>query len=76
MDYSTQGFPAHHQLLVLGQTHVHRVGDAIQPSPPLSSPFPPALNLSQHLGLLSQFFALGGQRIGVSASVLPMNIQA
>ena len=45
MDYSTPGSPVHHQLLELTQTHVHRVGDAIQPSPPLSSPSPPAFNL-------------------------------
>ena len=45
------GFPVHHQLLELTQTHVHRVGDAIQPSHPLSSPLPPALSLSQHQGL-------------------------
>ena len=55
------------------------VGDAIQPSHPLSSPSPPVLNLSQHHGLFltNQFFASGGQSIGVSASasVLPMNIQ-
>ena len=44
------GFPVHHQLLELAQTHVYLVGDAIQPSHPLSSPFP-AFNLSQHLGL-------------------------
>ena len=48
---STPGFPAHHQLLELAQTHVHRVSDAIQPSYPLSSPSPPAFNLSQHQGL-------------------------
>ena len=41
----------HHQLQEFTQTHVHRVGDAIQPSHPLSSPSPPALNLSQHQGL-------------------------
>ena len=51
VDHSTPGFPVHHQLLELTQTHVHRVGDAIQPSPPLSSPSPPASNLSQHQGL-------------------------
>ena len=51
MDCSTPGFPAHHQLPELTQIHVHRVGDAIQPSHPLSSPSPPALNLSQHQGL-------------------------
>ena len=50
MDY-TPGFPVHHQLPECAQTHVHRVSDAIQPSHPLSSPFPPALNLSQHQGL-------------------------
>ena len=43
--------PCHHQLLESTQTHVHRVGDAIQPSHPLSSPSPPALNFSQHQGL-------------------------
>ena len=48
MDCSMPGFPVHHQLLELGQTHVHRVGDAIQPSYPLLSPSPPAFNLSQH----------------------------
>ena len=42
MDCSTPGFPVHHQLLELTETHVHRVGDAIQPSHPLSSPSPPA----------------------------------
>ena len=51
MDWSIPGFPVHHQLLELAQTHVHRVGDAIQPSHPLSSPFPPAFDLSQHQGL-------------------------
>ena len=51
MDSSTPGLPVHHQLLEFTQTHVHWVGDAIQPSHPLSSPFPPALNLFQHQGL-------------------------
>ena len=50
-DCSTPGFPVHHQLRELAQTHVHRVGDAIHPSHPLSSPSPPAFNLSQHQGL-------------------------
>ena len=45
------GFPVYHQLLELAQTHVHRVGDAIQPSQPLLSPSPLAFNLSQHQGL-------------------------
>ena len=51
MDCSTPGFPVHHQLLELAQTQVYQVIDAIQPSHPLSSPSPPALNLSQHQGL-------------------------
>ena len=65
-DCSTPGFPVHHQLLELAQTHVHWVGDAVQPSHPLSSPSPPAFNLSQHQGLfpVSQFFISGGQSIG------------
>ena len=51
MDCTTPGFPAHHQLLELAQTPVHGVGDSIHPSCPLSSPSPPAFNLSQHQGL-------------------------
>ena len=51
MDCSTPGFSVHHQLLELAQIHVHRVGDAIRPSHPLSSPSPPAFNLSQLQGL-------------------------
>ena len=51
VDCSTPGLPVHHQLLQLTQTHVRQVSDAIQPSNPLSSPFPPAFNLSQHQGL-------------------------
>ena len=47
----TPGFPVYHQLPELAQTHVHRVSDAIQPSPPLLSPSPPVFNLSQHQGL-------------------------
>ena len=46
------GLPVHHQLLELTQTHVHWVGDAIQPSHPLYSPSPPAFHLSQHQGLV------------------------
>ena len=78
MDCSTPGFPVYHQLPEHAQTHVHRVGDAIQPSHPLLSPSP-AFSLSQHQGLfpVSQFFTSGGQSMGVSASasVLPVNIQ-
>ena len=51
MNRSTLGLPVHHQLPEFTQTHVHRVGDAIQPSHPLSSPSPPAPNPSQHQGL-------------------------
>ena len=51
MDCSTPGFPVLHELPELAQTHVHWVGDAVQPSHPLSSHFPPAFNLSQHQGL-------------------------
>ena len=51
IDCSTLGFPVHHQLQQLTQTHVHRVSNAIQPSQPLSSPSPPTFNLSQHQGL-------------------------
>ena len=75
MDCSTTGFPV--QIPELAQIHVHQVGDAIQPSHPLSSP--PAFNLSHHQGLFKwvYFFASGGQSIGASASasVLSMNIQ-
>ena len=48
---STPGLPVHHQLPEFTQTHIHRVRDTIQPSPPLLSPSPPALNPSQHQGL-------------------------
>ena len=51
IDCRMPGFPVHHQLLELAQTHVHRVGDAIQPSHPLMSPSPPTFNLSKHQGL-------------------------
>ena len=51
MDCSTPGFHVHHQLPELTQTHVHKLGDAMQPSHPLSSSSPPTCNLSQHQGL-------------------------
>ena len=51
MDCSMPGLPVHHQLLEFTQTHLLRLGDAIQPSDPLSSPFPPAFSLSQRQGL-------------------------
>jgi len=50
-EFSTPGLPVHHQLPEFTQTHVHWVGDVIQPSHPLSSPSPPAFSLSQHQGL-------------------------
>ena len=77
MDCSTPGFPVHY-LLEFAQIHVHSVSDAIQPSHPLSPPFPPTFNLYQHQGLF-QIVALhiSGQSIdsSASASVLQMNIQ-
>ena len=51
MNHSTPGLPVHHRLLEFTQTHAHQVGDAIQPSHPLSSPSRPAPNPSQHQGL-------------------------
>ena len=77
MDCSAQGVPVLHYLLEFAQTQVHWVDDVIQPSHPLCSSSPPALNLSQHQGPfpMSWLFTSGGQSIGASASVLPMNIQ-
>ena len=79
MNHSTPGLPVHHQLLEFTQTHVHWVGDAIQPSHPLLSPSPPALNLCQHQGLFQWVSSLHqvAKVLGVStsASVLPKNIQ-
>ena len=79
MNDSTPGLSVHHQFLESTQTHVHQVGDAIQPSHPLSFPFsscPQSLPASGSFQM-SQLFAPGGQSIGVSAStsVLPMNTQ-
>ena len=54
MNHSTPGLPVHHQLPEFTQTHVHHVGDTIQPSHPLSSPSPPAPNPSQHQGLFQR----------------------
>ena len=72
----TSGFPVHHQLPELAQTHVHWVGDIIQQFHPLSSPSPFDLSLFQHQGLF-QWVTSGGHSIGVStsASVLPVYIQ-
>ena len=73
MNRSMPGLPVHHQLPEFTQTHVHQVGDAIQPSHHLSSPSPPAPNPSQHQGLFQcQLFAQGGQSIGsFSFSISP-----
>ena len=77
-DHSTPGLPIHHRLPELTQSYVHWVSYSIQPSHPLSSPSSPA-SVFPNTGSfpMSQFFASGGQSIGVSASasVLPMNIQ-
>ena len=78
MNRSTPVLPAHHQHPEFTRTHVHRVGDAIQPSHPLWSPSPPAPNPSQHQGIFQWVNSTwGGQSIGVSASasVFPMNTQ-
>ena len=78
MNHSTPGLPVHHQLPKFTQTHVHRVGDAIQPSHPLSSLSVPAPSPSQHQSLFQWVnSAWGSQSIGVSASasVLPVNTQ-
>ena len=56
MDCSTPGFPVHHQLPELTQTHVHQVGDTIQPSHPLLSLSPPALNLSDRQKRMASIF--------------------
>ena len=79
MDGGTPGLLAHHQLLEHAQTYVHRVSDAIQSSHSLSSPSPPAFNISQDQGLFSSESSLHitWPSIGVStsASVLSMTIQ-
>ena len=73
MNHSAPGLPVYHQLPEFTQTHVHRVGDAMQPSHPLSSPSPLALSLSQHQSLFqwvtsSWIFTPGAQSIRASAS--------
>ena len=70
MNCSMPGLPAHYQLPEFTQTHVHRVGDALQPSHPLSSPSPPAPNPSQHQGLFQRVSSMdttgekGGEELG------------
>ena len=79
MDCSTPGLPVHHQLQEITQTHVHWVGDAIQPSHPLLSPSSPAFNLSQHQGLFQCVSSLHQVakvlEVQLQHPVLPMNIQ-
>ena len=78
MNRSTSGLPVHHQLLEPTQNHVHWVSDAIQPSHPLSSPSPPALNLPS-IRVFSNESALRIRWpsiwVSASTSVLPMNTQ-
>jgi len=79
MDCSTPGLPVHHQPLEPTQTHVHCIGDAIQPFHPLVIPLSSNLKSFPASGSfpMSWFFTSGGQSIGASASasVFPMNIQ-
>ena len=75
MNHSMPGLPVHHQLLESTQTHVHWVGDAIQPSHPLLSPSPPALILSQHQGLfkwVSSSYQVA-KRLGFQLNISPSN---
>ena len=77
MDCSTPDFPVLHHLSELAETHVHQVGDAIQPSHPLLSPSPPALNLSQHQGLFQ--WVSSSQEVAkvlsFSFSISPSNVR-
>ena len=79
IDCGTPGLPVHHQIPELAQTHVHQVGDAIQPSHPLSSPSPPTFNLSQHQGLFtwvsSSHQVAKGLEFQLQSSVLLRSIQ-
>ena len=78
MDCSMPGFPVHYQLPELAKTHVHRVGDAIQPSHSLSPPFPPTFNLSEHQCLfqwVSSVHQVAKVLVSASASDLALNIQ-
>ena len=72
MHCSTSAFPVHHHLSELTQTHAHWVSDAIQPSHPLSSPSPPAFNVSQHQGLF-RWISTSHQYWSFSFSISPSN---
>ena len=78
MNHSTPGLPVHHQLPESTQTHVHGVGDAIQPSHPLWSPSPPTLNLSQHQWLFQRLSSLhqAAKYWSFSFSISPSNEDA
>ena len=72
--HGLQHFPVYHQLPELAQTHVHLVGDAIQPSHPLSPPCPPAVNLSQHQGLFQSVLRIRWPKFWSSSfSISPFN---
>ena len=73
MNHSMPGLPVHHHLLEFTETHVHRVSDAIQPSHPLSSPSPPALNPSQHQSLFQWVNSLHevAKVLSFSFSIIP-----
>ena len=79
MNCGTPGLTVHYQLLEFTQTHVHSVGDAIQSSHPLSSPSPPAFNISQHQGLFKRVSTWHQMakvlEFSASTSVLPMKTQ-
>ena len=72
---STPGLPVHHQLPEFTQTHVHWVGDAIQPSHPLSSPSPPAPNPSQHQGLFQSVSSSHQVGKGLEFQLQPQSFQ-
>ena len=76
-DCRTSGFPVHHQLPEIAQTHIRQVSDAIQPSHPSVILFSSHLQSFPASGsfLMGRFFASSGQSIGASASLLPKNIQ-
>ena len=75
MDFSTSGSPVHYQFLEFAQTHAHRVDDTIQPSHALSSPSPPAFNLSHNQGLFPWVISLYqmGKYWSFSFSISPSN---
>ena len=73
---SMPGLPVHHQVPESSQTHIHVVGDAIQPSHPLSSPSPPALNLSQYQGLFKSSFVVQSEvkKVDLGSFIFPYKL--